>query len=230
MYHPRNLSFVFCLDRNAVASVSHGNNGILQIIAGTSVYKRGELCMDPVSGNLHVSSNLAEVAACIITDLIFWEDASADLCCKRSQWFQCLEHPVQRVRERITALTSGISFDTIGVLKKAADGKKFTNPQRTSDFQTFQRTTHIFDAAKGNISFLEKTGKCISGLSLHMSDFINICGWLQLPADFFSHGRGSLVCQHIDDFIIFKCFICFLIHCLFKSPDRYLYNLLSLIL
>jgi len=80
------------------------------------------------------------------------------------------------------------------------------------------------------ISFLEKTGKCISGLSLHMSDFINICGWLQLPADFFSHGRGSLVCQHIDDFIIFKCFICFLIHCLFKSPDRYLYNLLSLIL
>ena len=43
----------------------------MQIIAGTSVYKRGELCMDPVSGNLHVSSNLAEVAACIITDLIF---------------------------------------------------------------------------------------------------------------------------------------------------------------
>ena len=35
------------------------------------VYKRGELCMDPVSGNLHVSSNLAEVAACIITDFIF---------------------------------------------------------------------------------------------------------------------------------------------------------------
>ena len=71
MYHTRNLSFVFCLDRNAVASVSHGNNRILQIIAGTSIYKRGELCMDPVSGNLHVSSNLAEVAACIITDLIF---------------------------------------------------------------------------------------------------------------------------------------------------------------
>ena len=64
---------------------------------------------------------------------------------------------IQRVRERITALTSGISFDTIGVLKKAADGKKFTNPQRTSDFQTFQRTTHIFDAAKGNISFVTVT-------------------------------------------------------------------------
>ena len=79
MYHTRNLSFVFCLDRNAVASVSHGNNGILQIIAGTSVYKRGELCMDPISGNLHVSSNLAEVAACIITDLIFRENASSDL-------------------------------------------------------------------------------------------------------------------------------------------------------
>ena len=94
--------------------------------------------------------------------------------------------------------------------------------------QTRDALTRLFQ--KGNISFLEKTGKCISGLSLHMSDFINICGWLQLPADFFSHGRGSLVCQHIDDFIIFKCFICFLIHCLFKSPDRYLYNLLSLIL
>ena len=40
---------------------------------------------------------------------------------------------------------------------------------------------------RGNISFLEKTGKCISGLSLHMSDFINICGWLQLCLLYTSH-------------------------------------------
>ena len=71
MDHTRNLSFVFCLDRNTVASVSHGDNGILQIIPwGNFRLQAGELCMDSVSGNLHGSANLAEVAACIITDLI----------------------------------------------------------------------------------------------------------------------------------------------------------------
>ena len=91
----------------------------------------------------------------------------------------------------------------------------------------------IFDASQGIRAYILPCfalGFYPMCYTARQSDFINICGWLQLPADFFSHGRGSLVCQHIDDFIIFKCFICFLIHCLFKSPDRYLYNLLSLIL
>ena len=30
MYHTRNLSFVFCLDRQTIAPVSHSNDGILQ--------------------------------------------------------------------------------------------------------------------------------------------------------------------------------------------------------
>ena len=70
MYHTWNLTFVFCLDRDTVTSVSHGDNGILQIIAGASVYERRELGVDPVSGDLHVSSDLSEIAAGIIADLI----------------------------------------------------------------------------------------------------------------------------------------------------------------
>ena len=70
MYHTWNLTFVFCFDRDTVAAVSHSDNGILQIIAGTSVYERRELRMDPVSGNFHVSSDLAKITACIIADLI----------------------------------------------------------------------------------------------------------------------------------------------------------------
>ena len=52
---------LFCLDRNAVASVSHGNNGILQIIAGTSVYERGE----PVSYT-HLDVYKRQVLSCRI--------------------------------------------------------------------------------------------------------------------------------------------------------------------
>jgi len=210
--HTWNLSLIFCFDRNTVAAVSHGDDGVLQIIAGTAVDKSGELRMDSISGDLHVSTDLTEAAAGIIADLIFGKDTSADFCGKRCQWFQCLKHSVQRVRERISALASGIGFDTVGIFQQTADGKKFTDSERTSDLQTLQGTAHVFDASERNISLLEKAGECILCLGLHMSDFINICRRFQLRTDFFSHGRRSLVCQHMDDFIIFKCFICFLIH------------------
>ena len=77
--HARNLSFVFSFDRNTVPAVSHGDHRILKIGTGVSVYQSGKLRMDPVIGYFHISSYLEQRRTCIITDLIFRENASSDL-------------------------------------------------------------------------------------------------------------------------------------------------------
>ena len=129
MYHTGYLSFVFCFDRNTVASVSHSDHCVLKVITCASVYKRGQLGMDSVSGDLHISANLTQGAAGIITDLIFRKNTSADFCSERSKRLQCIEHPIQRIRKGISAITSGIGLDAVGIFKHAADGKKFTDSQ-----------------------------------------------------------------------------------------------------
>ena len=70
MYHTGNLSLVFCLDRDTVTAISHGDNGILQVIACASVDERRKLCMDSVSGKFHISTNLTEITACVIADFV----------------------------------------------------------------------------------------------------------------------------------------------------------------
>lgn len=94
-------------------------------------------------------------------------------------------------------------------------------PRELPISQTLQRTTHILHTSERNVPFLEETGECIFRLSLHMTDLINICRRFSLFADFLSHGGRSLVCQHIDDLIVFKCFILLSDSLLFKSPDYY---------
>ena len=78
MDHAGNLSFVFCLDWNTVASVSHGDNGILKVIACAAVYQGSKLCVDAVIGNFHAAADMHQSAAGIVADFILGKDTAAD--------------------------------------------------------------------------------------------------------------------------------------------------------
>ena len=92
--------------------------------------------MDPISGNLHVSSNLAEVAACIITDLIFVNNASADLSAYQCQWLDLLEESIQTVFCIVHSLVTAVSFDLPCIFQKLTDTQKLSASERGTDFQT----------------------------------------------------------------------------------------------
>ena len=111
--------------------------------------------MDTIVGDLHVSADLAESRACIIADFLLGENASADFCGQRCEWRKSIKHAVQRVTRKIVTFFTRVSFDSGSVFKKSADCQNFLNTKSTADFQTFQRTTDIFDISKRNGSFLE---------------------------------------------------------------------------
>ncbi len=102
VYHTRNLSFVFGFDRNTVAAVAHGDNGILKIIPGTSCNQRRKLGVDPVVGGFDAAADLTKGAAGIVTDLILGKDTAADLCAEGCQRFQCRKHSVKGIGHSVS--------------------------------------------------------------------------------------------------------------------------------
>ena len=49
-----------------------------------------------------------------------------------------------------------------------------------------------------------KAGEGISCLGLHMTDFVNIFRGQEVPAQVFPHLGRSLLCQLVDDLVVFK--------------------------
>ena len=78
MHHAVYLRFVLSLDRQAVASVTHGDDGILQIRAA-AVQDAVELRVDAVVDAVHGAADLVKSWARIVADLILGEDAALDL-------------------------------------------------------------------------------------------------------------------------------------------------------
>ena len=216
MDHAGYLAFVLGFYRDTVAAVTHGDDGILKIIPGASCNQRRKLGVDPVVGGFDAAAYLTKGAAGIVTDLILGKDTAADLCAQRCERFQCRKHSVKGIGHSVVTVTSGIGFDTAGIFQKTADGKQLRRVQGAAYSKTFQCAPDILDTAKGNAAFFEQACKGIVGLQLHGPDFLDICGRGKLPAEIFSHGGGSLVCQQIYDFIVFKCFVCFFVHCCYS--------------
>ena len=136
MDHTGNLPFVLSLYRNAVTPVSHGDDGILQIIAGASADQRSKLGVNAVVGDFHAAAHLHKSAAGIVADLILGKNTAADFRGKRRQWLQAGKHAIQGIRQGVAALIPGVCFDTVCVFQKTGDGQKLRDAQSASDFQT----------------------------------------------------------------------------------------------
>ena len=67
----------------------------------------------------------------------------------------------------------------------------------------FRELRTSFTLPKETDPFLEKSGKGVSGLHLHKSDFFNICRWKEASAQLPAHRRGSFFGKTIYNFIIF---------------------------
>ena len=76
--HTWNLTFVFGFYRDTVAAVSHGDNGVLKVIAGAAVYQRGQLGVDAVIGNFHAAAYMHQTGTGVVTDFVLGNDAAAD--------------------------------------------------------------------------------------------------------------------------------------------------------
>ena len=137
MDHTGNLAFIFSLYRDTVATVAHGDNGILKIIPGTSCNQRRKLGVYPVVGGFDAAADLTKRAAGIVTDLILRKDTAADLCAEGCQRFQCRKHSVKGIGHSVITVTSGIGLYTTGILKKTADRKQLRCIQGAANSKTF---------------------------------------------------------------------------------------------
>ena len=203
--HTRHLSLIFGFDRDTVSAVSHGDDSILKVSPCTAVYQSGKLRVDPVIGHFHAASDLAQVRACIVTDLIFGKDTAADLRRERCERGKSLKHMVKRILRCISTVPAGVGFDTGSILKKVTDGQDLQDTKRTSDLKTFQRATDVLDISKGDAALLKKACQCIACLYLHGTDHFKVSGWLQSPAEMLAHIGRCLFGKFLYDFGIFQC-------------------------
>ena len=72
--------------------------------------------------------------------------------------------------------------------------------------QTFHGTTHILHAAEGETSLHADARQGIGRLRLALPDRPQITGRLQFPAHLFSHLRGGVLRELVDDLCIFESF------------------------
>ena len=79
MYESGNLAFVFGLDGDAVSAVAHGDDIVLKILAGRTVYDLGQCIVDPFVRSCDLPSNGLKLRRCIVSDLIFGDDTSSYL-------------------------------------------------------------------------------------------------------------------------------------------------------
>ena len=92
MHHTRDLAFGLCLDRKTIATVSHGDNGVLHIAAGSGiVHKLCQLSVNTVVHSIFGSANACKLRRCVVSHFILREDATSDLLMERSQRFNCGE-------------------------------------------------------------------------------------------------------------------------------------------
>ena len=111
--------------------------------------------MDASAHDLHGAAHFGKSRTCVIADLILGWQAALDLIVDRRQRIQGAEALIKGIIWKFFGfLMASVALRAGSDCQQGADGEKLRDPQGTSDFQTFQRTTHIFDAAKGNISLL----------------------------------------------------------------------------
>ena len=120
MDHAWNLTAVLCLDRQAVAAVSLGDDSILQVGAGAAAYHGRELGADAVIGLGYGSPDLTQRGAGIVRDLIFRENTAADLCSQGCQRLQLPEHLIQRIIGKFIIFPAGIGLHPVRGLQQLA--------------------------------------------------------------------------------------------------------------
>ena len=175
MDHARNLTAVFCFDRNTVTVASHGNNSVLQITAQRTIYQTGQSRVYPVVNLIDGAANMLQRAAGIVADLLLAQDTAADLCGYQSQGLQLFKINIQTVILVVSIFMAPIGFDAGGGFQKLADAKKLSGTKSAADFQSFQGILDGIASTEGNASFLYYSGKCGSGLLLCGLDLSEIC-------------------------------------------------------
>ena len=135
MDHARNLAFMLCLYRNTVTAVSHGDDSILQIGAGTAVYNGIELAVDLVIGIFHGAAHLTKPGTRVVRNLLLGEDTAPYLSRQRGQGLKYLKHAVQGVGAFVLIFFSGVCLGTVCIFQKGADSQQFSGAQGASHFQ-----------------------------------------------------------------------------------------------
>ena len=149
MNHTGNLTLVFGFDRNAVAVVPHGDNGILKITSVGTIYHAGKLGMYLFADQCNGAAHMFKPRAGIIGNLLLGKNASVYLVCKGSQRFQALEIIRQGGLFFIIPDSSPVSLDPVDIVKQTCNFKKLRYGQGTADFQRTERHGDILIAAKG---------------------------------------------------------------------------------
>ena len=125
MDHARHLAAVFRLDRDAVASVSLGDDGVLQVRSGRAVHHAGKGGMDPVVGRADGTAHAAEGRACVVAYLLLGKNAAADLLGEGSAGLQGGKEGIQGIRFRLPpVILPRVLLRLPGRLQESADVEK----------------------------------------------------------------------------------------------------------
>ena len=92
MDHAWNKRLCLRFDRETVAPVAHGNDGVLQIASGRGVVDHGvHLCADLIVHSAHGAPDRVQRAAGVVGNLVLCENAALDLVIERCQRFDFSE-------------------------------------------------------------------------------------------------------------------------------------------
>lgn len=163
--------------------------------------------MDASAHDLHGAAHFGKSRTCVIADLILGWQAALDLIVDRRQRIQGAEALIEGIIWKFFGfLMASVALRAGSDCQQGADSEKLRDPQGTSDFQTFHGTTHILHAAEGETSLHADARQGIGRLRLALPDRPQITGRLQFPAHLFSHLRGGVLRELVDDLCIFESF------------------------
>ena len=128
MNHAGHLAAVFGLDRDTVAAVSLGDDGVLQISPRGAIDHAGQGRMNLVVGRQNGAAYMVQGRAGVVAYLILRENTAADFAGELGTGLQRVKKWIEGIRIFLPALVlTGILLRPGRCLQKGADVQKLRN-------------------------------------------------------------------------------------------------------
>ena len=163
--------------------------------------------MDASAHDLHGAAHFGKSRTCVIADLILGWQTALDLIVDRRQRIQGAEALIKGIIWKFFGfLMASVALRAGSDCQQGADREKLRDPQGTSGFPDVS-WNHAHPSRRRRRDFPHADARQgIGRLRLALPDRPQITGRLQFPAHLFSHLRGGVLRELVDDLCISRCF------------------------
>lgn len=164
--------------------------------------------MDASAHDLHGAAHFGKSRTCVIADSSSDGRQLLDLIVDRRQRIQGAEALIKGIIWKFFGfLMASVALRAGSDCQQGADSEKLRDPQGTSDFQTVSwNHAHPSRRRRRDFPSCGRASRAFGRLRLALPDRPQITGRLQFPAHLFSHLRGGVLRELVDDLCIFESF------------------------